>query len=292
MYVFKGDSISTEAQIHKGQSTTGQFVAINGNQPNYKALAAEAQSKGMFKFVRPEDGAYWVSDPTTIFFNVTGRSSYTDTVTGKPYDAKGRTYKMKLDPADPTRVTDLKVLIEGDAGDDVINQDNIATSEKYLAILEDQNDEFRGQRPGRVHFYNIATGELNAQAEIVQTDYNGQAIPKDKPGEWETSGIINATELIGADWWLLDVQAHTLKVDQLGGKDESGQLIALKVPGTAPAPVKAVPVPAPSEPAPPTNPMPGMPVTGGGSDASLWLALAGLGLVSALAGATLRRRRV
>jgi hypothetical protein len=28
------------------------------------------------------------------------------------------------------------------------------------------------------------------------------------PGTWESSGMIDASRLLGEDWWLLDVQAH------------------------------------------------------------------------------------
>jgi hypothetical protein len=41
-------------------------------------------------------------------------------------------------------------------------------------------------------------------------------------GDWESSGILDASRYFGEGSWLTDVQAHTLK--------EGGQLLLLKIP--------------------------------------------------------------
>lgn len=237
MYVFVADGgVRTEDKVSKNSPLTGKFVKIDKKKASLyrKGTVDEFEAAGGFKFVRPEDGTYDVNDPTQIYFNVTGRSQYTDTVTGKPYDAKGRTFAMKLDPSDPTKVTSLKPIIDGDAGDDILNPDNISASSTHLMILEDINTEFLGKRPGRVLSYEIATGKLTAVAELAHRDYAGQPIPNDILGETETSGIINVSDLLGKkDTWMLDVQAHTLKVKQFSGTDEGGQLLTITVPGTS-----------------------------------------------------------
>jgi hypothetical protein len=55
----------------------------------------------------------------------------------------------------------------------------------------------------------------------------------------ESSGVINAGHLLGKDWWLLDVQAHSITNAPQPGPDlkpsttvvgEDGQLLALKIP--------------------------------------------------------------
>jgi hypothetical protein len=99
-------------------------------------------------------------------------------------------------------------------------------------ILEDVNDEFH-PRLGRVLFYDLKKGTVTPVADIIQKDYNGN--PVGTPGDWETSGVINMADILGHHQWLIVTQAHSLKVDipQLGGKDESGQLMLLTVPGSA-----------------------------------------------------------
>jgi hypothetical protein len=58
-------------------------------------------------------------------------------------------------------------------------------------------------------------------------------------GTWESSGIIDASDVLGKDWWLLDVQAHNSTAPQPGptlvpnsSTGENGQLLAVKVPGS------------------------------------------------------------
>ena len=43
-------------------------------------------------------------------------------------------------------------------------------------------------------------------------------------GDWESSGILDASKYFGDGSWLVDVQAHTI--------DEGGQLLLLKIPGS------------------------------------------------------------
>jgi len=60
-----------------------------------------------------------------------------------------------------------------------------------------------------------------------------------RPGEWESSGVINAFDLLGEGWWLMDVQAHAQNAAQPGpsgeintGTGEDGQLLAVRIPGS------------------------------------------------------------
>jgi hypothetical protein len=52
----------------------------------------------------------------------------------------------------------LRVVLDGDAGDDILNPDNIGTGDKAAMIQEDINDEFRGTRAGRVLSLTIRKG--------------------------------------------------------------------------------------------------------------------------------------
>ncbi len=59
--------------------------------------------------------------------------------------------------------------------------------------------------------------------------------------QWESSGVIDVSHLLGKDWWLLDVQAHSFpRAPQPGptlapnsSEGEDGQLLAIKIPNTA-----------------------------------------------------------
>lgn len=236
MYVFVAEGgARNENAASKGKPLAGRFVKIDKQKASAhrQGTIEESEKAGYFWFSRPEDGTYDPNDPTAVYFNVTGWPEYIDNATGKPYNARGRLYRLQLDMADPTRVTELKVLLDGDAGDDILNPDNIAASPTHLMLQEDIIEQHQGTRPARVVAYEIATGRTAHVAELAHRDYAGKTLPGDRPGRWESSGIINASDVLGADTWLLDVMAHGYGVPQFGGTDEAGQLLTMKVPGTA-----------------------------------------------------------
>ena len=92
------------------------------------------------------------------------------------------------------------------------------------------------ENPNRVQYsriprYDFKDGSLTPVARV--NTVNGT------PGQWESSGIIWAGNLLGGGWWLTSVQAHTLTAPQPGptlapntAVDEDGQLDALFVPGS------------------------------------------------------------
>jgi hypothetical protein len=116
------------------------------------------------------------------------------------------------------------------------------TSARYVVVQEDRNLEHRDAAVeggyGRVLLYDIAARKITRAVARVNTT------PPLRPGEWESSGVINAGNLLGRDWWLLDVQAHETFVAQPGpgtpghnpppsiSSGEDGQLIAIKVPNS------------------------------------------------------------
>jgi Bacterial protein of unknown function (DUF839) len=235
LYVFKASNASSPSDFHKGDPlpVQGNFIPISQQEnQNSTTLNKAVTDKGALFFARLEDITYDINTPNIIYFASTGRSQFVDPKTGKPYDAKGRVYKMTLDPQEPTRVVALEVLLEGDKGDPILNPDNISASDRALMIQEDINTEFRGQRPGRIWQYNLQNKDLVAVAEADQTDPSGNPIPGDKQGEWESSGIINMATILGPNKWLVNVQSHTLRTAQFGGEDESGQILLMEVPNS------------------------------------------------------------
>jgi hypothetical protein len=65
-------------------------------------------------------------------------------------------------------------------------------------------------------------------AELDPPGRDGVAVG---PGIWETSGIIDASALFGANWWLSDVQAHSPTAAPAAGTVEDGQLFLLRPKG-------------------------------------------------------------
>jgi hypothetical protein len=237
LYVWKADNALDSTQIQKGQTLTGRFVPISqAENATDVTLKNAAAARGAFKFDRLEDAA--------LYRQVKGRYYFTDT--GKaPRTTRGRVYQFDVEPSDPTRAS-LKVVIDGDKGDDIYNPDNLDTSARSVVIQEDRESPFRGP-PGppvadsghnRVMVYDIATGTLTSAAR-VNTLPPPAPLPPLRPGQWESSGVVNVFHILGAGWWLTDVQAHNTPAPQPGptlvpnsSTGEDGQLQAVFIPHT------------------------------------------------------------
>ena len=222
LYVWKAaDSSETAVGWNKGDTIPGEFVPLTqAENANSTTLKNAATAKGAFRFARLEDAA--------TAQQVAGRVYFADT--GKVGEAtlRGRLYQMDIDPSDPTKAS-VTLLADGDAGDDMVNPDNIDTSVHSVVIQEDREAPFRAIH-NRVLVYDIKSGAIRPVARV-------NTPPPLPPGQWESSGVINAQTLLGNDWWIVDVQAHSTFAPQPGptlapntGVGEDGQLLALYIP--------------------------------------------------------------
>ncbi len=212
--------------LGKGESMSGHFARIPRAE-NLLPLQLEklVQSMGAFDFNRIEDQIDDPNDLGTIYFAETGRANQEIT--------HGRIYKMEVDPASPRNAT-LSVVLDAADGDDIFSPDNLGLSDAALVIQEDRNWKKSGYN--RVLVYDLATGTLTP---VARADPD-QAIVDDRgPGDWESSGAVDVSDVFGPGWWLLDVQAHhtemsvpdqSLEPDSATG--EGGQLMLLFIPGT------------------------------------------------------------
>jgi hypothetical protein len=228
--------------IHKGQKLKGRFVQLDQATDNASPTALElaAQAKGAFDFVRLEDAAASQTQDGVVYFSDTGRAGR-ETV-------RGRVYKLKMDEKNPTRAT-LSIVLDGDTGDRIINPDNLETTKKSLVIQEDRNSEHRfpfgttgsllkrGESPfSLIRVYNFATGSI---VTVARPDTPEELFATRGQGDWETSGLTDASALWGEGWFLFDVQMHHTSVLQPDSTlvpntttGESGQLARIYIPGT------------------------------------------------------------
>jgi hypothetical protein len=191
-----------------------------------KALDEAAQSLDAFDFVRIEDAVADPNHPGVVYFADTGAAN--------SQTFKGRVYKLRLDPDDPARAR-LSVVLDGDAGDDMFNPDGLGISDEALVVQEDRNYARSGYN--RVLVYDLSDGSLTP---VARTDPTPIAMKRDGgPGAWESSGVLDASELFGEGWWLIDTQADDTKVLQPGPSLEvdsaegpGGQLQRIYIPGT------------------------------------------------------------
>ena len=206
----------------KGSTIPGEFVPISqAENANDVTLKAAATARGAFRFSRLEDTALAFQRSGRLYFADTGSKAGEATI-------NGRIYRLDIDPSNPTRASVTLVL--DSTVDGFANPDNLGTSPQSLMIQEDRENPNRVQY-SRILRYDFNDGSLTPVARVNTL--------VGLPGQWESSGIIWAGNLLGGGWWLTSVQAHTLTAPQPGptlapnsAVGEDGQLDALFVPGS------------------------------------------------------------
>ena len=218
-------------------------------------LEAASDALNVFQFVRVEDIAYDKRPGMQNVVYVVDSGRGATSAGGNPFtSSNGRVWKLVLDKSDPTKVTSLSVLIEGDdaavkAPNEIHQPDNIESTANSLLIQEDpgssQQFPFGSTDPNattaRVWQYDLATGTMRVVAKVNQsadegpTDVDAAPAPGNL-GAWESSGIVDASSVFGPGAFLVDVQAGTLLIDEevrgtLTYQRDGGQLGLLRIPG-------------------------------------------------------------
>lgn len=219
-----------------------------------------SQLNNVFQFVRIEDIAYdkRAGSSNVVYVVDSGRGTAGAPAAGR--STNGRVWRMQLDPHDPTVVSSLTILVEGDDSPvktlgEVHQPDNIESTATGILLTEDpggsQQFPFGSTDPnattGRLWYVPFAgtpqvVVKIDQSADSGPTDVDGR--PTGNLGGWETSGIVDASAAFGPGAFLLNVQAHTLWVEQAPGDDnngdgqpdftykrEGGQLLLLRIPG-------------------------------------------------------------
>ena len=220
----------------------------------------------VFQFVRVEDIAYdkrsGMENVVYIVDSGRGRTAAQSLDTNFR-STNGRVWKMVLDKNDPTKVTSLAVLVEGDDNPvktlgEVHQPDNIETTQTGLLLTEDPGSS-QQFTPAQIAAdpANATTARLwyvpftGAPEVVLKVDQSADGGPTDVDGRppgnwgaWESSGIVDASAAFGPGAFLINVQAHTLLVEKAPGDDnngdgqpdftykrEGGQLALIRIPG-------------------------------------------------------------
>lgn len=172
---------------------------------------------GVARLQRCEDGAW---DPRE------GRNNDFYFVTTASANRNCRLWRLSFDDIrDPEQGGIIEIRLRGDEGHKML--DNV-TIDRLGRILMDE-DPGNSTRISKIWLYAIDTRELvqvashNPKYFDGSTPRNPDFITEDE----EASGIIEAAEILGDGWFLLDVQAHEVSADPelVAG----GQLLALYV---------------------------------------------------------------
>jgi hypothetical protein len=248
LYAFRSNNptVNDYGDLTGAMSVSGTFIPVpeaiaKGDQT---ALENWSNANNVFQFIRIEDTAYDRTNPNIQYLADSGEPR---ALPGSPRLVRGpagtrgpwpngRLFKMVLDPANPLNVLSLSILIDADSGgynnvNVIHNFDNLESTVNSVLIQEDPGSHNQGQTTARIWRYDISDGTTEVVARVNQSQ-----MPLSPLGAWESSGIIDASEAFSEDWFLVDVQAGTLIVDQeqrgnLTYQREGGQLLLIKIPG-------------------------------------------------------------
>lgn len=267
LYVWAADQRDTGTGLYtdpttfnaQGESLEGSFVPVVSydaskagtdgyDQLGYAlqdTLKAQGAEIGAMEFVRIEDLATNPEDGSSVAFNVTGRSEIYDNA-----DQLGSTMLADIDFSDPAAPkAKLSILYDGDGDPEASlrSPDNIDWADNgYIYAQEDRAsdiwDTLPNQReasivrlsPDMANPNPLQVAEIDRSAVVPAGTTDAEA---GELGAWETSGILDVSELFGkpgGSLLLYDVQAHGIEDGPIAEQElvEGGQLGYLTSPET------------------------------------------------------------
>ncbi len=211
-----GMDVETNSTVLSGPVA---FTAYNfGDVSAWSGAKLEAESKdasGAFRvtsFQRPEDGAWDPHHPNDFYF-----------VTTASFTGNSRLWVIHFnDASDPSAGGTVEMLLDGTEGQKMM--DNLTMNEHGQVII--QEDPGNQAYLAKIWSYDIRRDKLTEIAQhdaALYTPGSAGFLTQDE----ESSGIIDAAEIIDAGWYLLVQQTH------LRGTDaelvEGGQLLAIRI---------------------------------------------------------------
>ncbi|MEW6757033.1 MAG: alkaline phosphatase PhoX [Acidobacteriota bacterium] len=222
LYALRVEGAATEEDIReKGAARRCSFVPVRYDQ-TAEALEREADAQGATGFVRVEDGVQDPSAPRTFYFVTTG--SECRGKSGRHVNHNGRLYRLVFDSlADPSAGGSLELILKGSEG--VVSPDNLAMDERgALLISEDPTFPLSG-RASSLWQVDARSEELVRLLEVNPAAAGASF----EPSDWEITGMVDASKVLGSGWWLMAVQAHG--VPAAPALVEGGQILAVRLGG-------------------------------------------------------------
>jgi hypothetical protein len=207
---------------------SGSFSLVN--EGDVSALTAAqletlSDSKGATQFLRPEDGSWDPEHPSDFYFVTTDRYDQVKDGVGSQI-GRSRLYRLRFtDISKPELGGTIAALLDGTETGNMF--DNITVNHDGQVLIQ---EDVGGQaHSGKIWLYDTDTDTLTQIAKHDPTRFGDIGVPATAPfnNDEESSGIIDASKVLGKGWYLLDVQAHYATTGELV---EGGQLLAMYVP--------------------------------------------------------------
>ena len=216
------------------------MVDLSASQRDAGAtFQAVSNANSVTNFARPEDGAWNPLNPNEFVWLNTGSAAAPTRIYRALFNdianpELGGTITMLGQGNDLTSFSGGFTSASGATGG--ASFDNMCISRFGQVLI--QEDPGNNDRLARLWLYDLAADSIE-EVGISDSFFFGDTNPS-LPGvqallarDEESSGIVDAWDIIGPGWWLLDMQAH---YGISGELVEGGQLMAVFIPQTVPAP--------------------------------------------------------
>ena len=206
-------------------STTPFSLVSFGDVSNLDEAALDAlcDAGGVTKFLRPEDGAWNPANLNQFIFCTTDRFDTVKTGTGTQIGRSRLWSMMFYDRQNPALGGTIEMLLDGTESGQMY--DNLTLDQAGHVLL--QEDPGNQGYSARIWQYDLATDTLKNIARFEKLRFGDLGVPAVAPytTDEESSGIVDATALLGSGWFVITGQAHYAFGDP--ELVQGGQLLAL-----------------------------------------------------------------
>ncbi len=218
-----GVQVTGLANEVRGSAASGSFTLFNhGDVANSSGanLQTVSVANNVTQFLRPEDGA-WDTRPgyeNDFYFVTTDRYNTTS------QQGNSRLYRMRFsDITNPELGGSISMLVDGFTDGPQMMDNMCIDSHGRILIQEDIGNN---AALSKIWLYDTNSAGL---VQIAQHDPARFTPPVTAPfsQDEESSGIIDAKDILGDGWFILDAQAHYANGATLV---EGGQLLTMYVP--------------------------------------------------------------
>lgn len=225
------ESVSTDPQFRAkyGKGVPVPFTLGSDEVVDWDSSGArqnaDAAAKGL-SLNRIEDGAFDPRRPNDFYFVTTEGSP--GVVPSEPSVTRdgGGLWRIRFADVDrPELGGTIELLLDGSEAPYLNKPDNLGMDEKGNLLI--QEDPGGNAQLARVVAYDVDTGDRGVVAEFDPAAFRtggSKFLTQDE----ESSGIVDARDVLGRGWFLLDAQVHKASADP--AEVELGQLLALHVP--------------------------------------------------------------
>lgn len=237
VYVYVGSKTNSGLPVDKAGLTNGVLYGVNITGVGTETDATTAASVNAFtlyplgdvsgltgaqletnsgsnvtKFQRPEDGQWDPLHPNDFYF-----------VTTASFTGKSRLWRLRFtDAANPALGGTVAMLLEGNEGPKMM--DNMVVDKQGRVLI--QEDPGSNLHLAKVWSYDTLTDTVTEIAGHDATRFVSGGANYLGTQDEESSGIIDMSDILGNNWYLLNVQAH---YNIAGELVQGGQLLAMQL---------------------------------------------------------------